>query len=282
MELPPLRPSSSSTRIGGLVQLQSIMHPRTSAVQSEATLHHMIQLPPIQNYVDNYVDNRGARSAHEDMVRRGSVLTDHTSDNASIYQMSRSSSPNATFGDAGPSTAAPARATRRKRTDRKNFWKRGQDGVQTGKVTKDEGEGGRRYGHAILLAMLQQELLAINEDLPKEAKQGFGTVKPGWTLLKSNNRSEDVSAEGLLPLQWNKTNIYDSSCQTMRDSTDLEHNIVKHRFREEAEAQRLLHGGAKLSDDVKSFLSTIAYGGLSGRIGTASRLRGSVHFSCQL
>lgn len=206
------------------------------------------------------------------------MATSYSSD-CSAYHLSRSSSPNTAFSPTSPETSEAAKITRRKRTDRRNFSRRNQDKVQTGKVTKDEGEAGRRYDHATLHAMMQHELLCVNKNLPRDAKQDGGKRKQGWTPLKSNNRSDDVLKDGYAPLSVNKENIYDSSCQVIHDSSDLLSSVSRYRSGEEMEAYELLQKGGNLPDDVKAFLSTIAYGRLSTRITTASNLRGSVHFS---
>jgi hypothetical protein len=261
---------------------------------------HIIQLPPIHNYCEH-----GSPSSSP-MSRKSSIVS--ASSGSGAYQGSRSTSPNIAFlepsYDHSPAVnrvnmynaqlrdyaelipnshsqgITAIKAPRRKRNDRMNFSKHAKDGVKSGRISKDEGEAGRRFDHGFLMARLQNAMLAIYPNLPQEAKQGGGHDKPGWTLLKVNNRSNDVRELGMEPLAYNKANIYDSAYQIIEDSNCLLDHVVRHREAEEIQAKALLQSGGPMSEEIRAYLSTIAYGNIASRIQKANKLRGCQNFSC--
>lgn len=238
------------------------------------------------------------------MSRRPSEASYMSSD-CSDYNLSRSASPiSGSFLESGYDSTSPinriamrsahrspdqaiarpaAKAVRVKRTDRKHFSRLRNEAKGTlPKFTKEQGEAGRRYDHSVYLALLQRAGLDICPDLPQVAAQGKN-LKPGWKPLKSNNRSEDVkdtkdeNGETILPLAYNKDNIFASSYQIIMDSNDLIASNSAWHLNLEAEA-RLLTQREPTKDELIAWVRKVRDSGYGSRIDMASRRRGAVGF----
>lgn len=180
------------------------------------------------------------------------------------------------------STQTSSKPPREKRKDRKTFSRLGPNKSAGGsmKIRKDQGEAGRRYDQSQRLAEQQRHLLQINPSLPETAFQGKG-LKPGWTPLKSNNRSKDVQEDDdgqqLDPFAFNKDNLLSSSLYGLIDSTNLIDNAVQELQAIETGAAALMHHGASV-DKLRDFISKISQSASARRLAEASGQRGSIGF----
>lgn len=260
---------------------------------------HIFQLPPIRElHVKHEAPSCVAMSRRPS---ESSTASSYYSD----YQLSRSSSPSLnsfsepvcghpssvksfsphTVGllSSQKSKSPIAKAVRQKRQDRKHFsrLRRETEGTQS-KFTKEQGEAGRRYDHSLYFAVLQRALLGINENFPELAAQGKDQ-KPGWTPLKSNNRSEDVSETtdengvSLNPLRFNKNNIFASAYQVIVDSNDVLESIYDRQCALETEADALLQR-EPTKEELMAYVSKIRDSVAASQIAVASAQRGSIGF----
>jgi hypothetical protein len=103
--------------------------------------------------------------------------------------------------------------SKKKRVDRKKHSHMNvRNHIPSTRVTKRDGEAGRRYDHAYALSMLQHTLLGTNPSLVKTAAANFGNSRCGWSPLKNNNICWDVKKyEGIDPLLYNKMDILHTS-----------------------------------------------------------------------
>lgn len=273
-----------------------------SALSGASHLHiqpdHIFQLPPIRELKFKY-----ETPSSEAMSRRPSDSS--AASYYSDFQLSRSSSPSInSFGESGYgrslsvnsfSTCTPeliscskprsptAKAVRTKRKDRKHFsrLRKEAEGAHS-KFTKEQGEAGRRYDHSLYFAVLQRALLGINENFPESAVQGKDQ-KPGWTPLKSNNRSEDVSETtdengvSLSPLRFNKNNIFASAYQVIVDSNEVLESIYDRQCALEIEADALLQR-EPTREELMAYVRATRDSAAASHIAMASAQRGSIGF----
>ncbi|KAI8934426.1 hypothetical protein NX059_009160 [Plenodomus lindquistii] len=262
--------------------------------------NHIFQLAPIR---EPTVEQDAPASVA--MSRRPSGAS-YTSSNYSGYNLSRSNSPTSNnflepgYDSSSPvnraamhtahfirprqttATSTPSKVVRKKRTDRKQFSRLGNS-INGGvlKFDKEQGEAGRRYDHSIHFALHERILRSINPNLPQVAYQGKGQ-KPGWTNLKSNNRSEDVmetrdeNGEILLPLSVNKNNIFASSYQVIVDSGRIIDSCYDLYRNLEAEAQALSQESSK--EELLAFVCKIRDSGAAAKIASSSAQRGALGF----
>ncbi|KAH9876091.1 hypothetical protein J1614_003970 [Plenodomus biglobosus] len=282
-------------RCGGT--LESVM---LASLPPRVQPNHVFQLAPIRE--PHFEPHTVPASIA--MSRRPSEAS-FTSSNYSDYNLSRSTSPTSSlylepgydssspvnriamhtahFSPSQASTRPASKAVRRKRNDRKHFSRlRNEVNGALPKFTKEQGEAGRRYDHSVHLALLQRAGLDICPDLPQVAAQGKDQ-KPGWTPLKSNNRSEDVketkdeNGATLLPLAYNKNNIFASTYQIIMDSNDLiASNSAWHRTLE-AEARSLTQRDPT-KEELMAWACKVRDSGIASQITMASGRRGAVGF----
>jgi len=260
---------------------------------------YIFQLPPIRELNFKY-----ETPSSTEMSRRpsdSSAASSYYSD----YQLSRSSSPSLnSLSETGygrslsvksypthtpellstrKSKSPTAKAVRTKRKDRKHFsrLRKETEGAHS-KFTKEQGEAGRRYDHSLYFAVLQRALLGINENFPEIAAQGKDQ-KPGWTPLKSNNRSEDVSETtdengvSLSPLRFNKNNIFASAYQVIVDSNEVLESIYDRQCTLETEADALLQR-EPTKEELMAYVSKTRDSAAASQIAMASAQRGSIGF----
>lgn len=179
----------------------------------------------------------------------------------------------------------PIQEIHRKRDDRWHFSQLRNDGENKIKISKEQGEAGRRYDHSQYFALMQRQLLAINPNLPRAAYHGKsrkGVVKKlGWTPLKSNNRSMDVEEdeEGkfLAPLAYNKNNMFSSTYHVIDHSSALNESVIEYETAIQKRAGELTQPGTS-EEDKDTFIRSLARSDAASRIATASAQRGSTEF----
>lgn len=153
-------------------------------------------------------------------------------------------------GNKQPKSGSVPRRTRKKRTDRAKFSRYTNNDSKPEWVSKEEGEGGRRYEHSYLIALLQNHHLTHNPKLPEVAR-GTST---GWKPLKSNNVSDDIQEQGgITPLGYNKSNIFETSLLVMQDDVAIQEDaIMERRYLEDA--MRSLLESSDVIGPVRDFL----------------------------
>jgi hypothetical protein len=120
-----------------------------------------------------------------------------------------------------PEQRPAGKAPRRKRIDRHRYSRLAAPNNKTQAMTKDQGEGGRRFDHTSLIGIHQEMLLRVNPNLITSARTGNGRKKIGWKPLNQNNVCQDV----VNPLKHNKSDIYISTTQVQEDSDRIFVNI---------------------------------------------------------
>ncbi|KAF3030369.1 hypothetical protein E8E12_000012, partial [Didymella heteroderae] len=95
-----------------------------------------------------------------------------------------------------------AKASKKKREDRKQYSKRAATGTMSSKVRKSDNEAGNRYCQALDQAELAQVCRQANPNIETTAAPRHGS--PGaWIALKNNNIAWDVRQDGIEPSMWN-------------------------------------------------------------------------------
>jgi hypothetical protein len=173
-----------------------------------------------------------------------------------------------------PAQRTTGKAPRRKRTDRHLYSRLSTGGPKTQAVSKDQGEGGRRYDHTTLIGMKQEMLLKINPSLTTTARIGNGRSKSGWKLLNQNNVSKDL----VNPLTCNKSDILISGVQVQDDSNQIIANICDRLIAPlQSEATNLLQSNPSYAQ-LHKFVEHMSDAKWTPRVEASCSLRGSHGF----
>lgn len=103
-------------------------------------------------------------------------------------------------------------------------------GQHTGeKAAKKDKEAGNRYDLTRGLAIQEDQMLALNENLPQLALPGPCRPQGGWKRLKVNNKSEDMKEHSGTELRHNKQHIMDTHTLCLQQSQDCM-AVVQHEL----------------------------------------------------
>ncbi|KAF2256236.1 hypothetical protein BU26DRAFT_598964 [Trematosphaeria pertusa] len=145
------------------------------------------------------LDSLGHITHHQTAQRRLYMVTDH------LYSPYPSPASSPTYS---PEPSPGRTGTKRLRAARgvSSTQRNGQGEENREPNPKADREANSRYHQAVIIAEIQNGLLAHNPNLPQQASSKHEGRKPGWRLLTRHNISKSVEN----PLTWNKSQVLHS------------------------------------------------------------------------